>query len=221
MAAAAQLEALVGPKQDTLNQTWKQGMQTHQSSHLLHTTTQPPTSINPSHPPTDKSSFGFKMLMKMGWSEGRGLGKELQGAATHVTVAKKTDSAGLGTVKDETGNLGWTETSVAFDSVLSRLNARYGNDAAAAKKAEKRRRKKEKVRWAGVWVLGWMEGVGPLDRDGWVLIVFTSIFSFGRPLLSIITHTCMQKEKERAVSSSSSSGAVAGKASMLLRYVWS
>lgn len=87
------------------------------------------------------------MLMKMGWSEGRGLGKELQGAATHVTVAKKTDSAGLGTVKDDTGNLGWTETSAAFDSVLSRLNARYGgNDAAAAKKAEKRRKKKEKVR---------------------------------------------------------------------------
>lgn len=100
------------------------------------------------------------MLMKMGWSEGKGLGKELQGAATHVTVAKKTDSAGLGTVKDETGNLGWTETSAAFDSVLSRLNARYGNDAAAAAaatKAEKKRKKKEKVRfllvcvWIGVW----------------------------------------------------------------------
>jgi Pin2-interacting protein X1 len=90
------------------------------------------------------------MLMRMGWSEGKGLGKELQGAATHVTVSKKTDSAGLGAVKDDTGNLGWTEASATFDSVLSRLNARYGNDGEAAKKAEKKRRKKEKVRAGGL-----------------------------------------------------------------------
>ncbi len=145
--ASSHLEALVGPKQDTLNQAWKEGGLPDAAF------VSPPcpaaagcvlTTSCTRH--TDKSGFGFKMLMKMGWSEGKGLGKELQGAATHVTVTKKTDSAGLGSRKDDTGNLGWTEASATFDSVLSRLNARYGNDAASSKKAEKKRRKKEKVR---------------------------------------------------------------------------
>ena len=75
---------------------------------------------------TDKSSFGYKMMLKMGWSDGKGLGKELQGAAKHVTVTKKTDNSGLGTVKDDHGNMGWTAASASFNRVLSQLNARYG-----------------------------------------------------------------------------------------------
>jgi hypothetical protein len=43
------------------------------------------------------------MLMKMGWSEGKGLGRELQGAATHVTVTKKTDSSGESIASTEGG----------------------------------------------------------------------------------------------------------------------
>jgi Pin2-interacting protein X1 len=42
------------------------------------------------------------MLMKMGWSEGKGLGKDLQGTATHVKVTKKTDSAGEKTINEKT-----------------------------------------------------------------------------------------------------------------------
>lgn len=81
--------------------------------------------------------------MKMGWSDGRGLGKELQGNAKHVTVSKKVDNAGLGSVKDETGNAGWTEASASFDSVLSKLNAHYGGQREAA---QKKRDKKDKKR---------------------------------------------------------------------------
>lgn len=42
----------------------------------------------------DKGGFGFKMLQKMGWSEGRGLGANLDGTVEHVKVALKSDSAG-------------------------------------------------------------------------------------------------------------------------------
>ncbi|GAB5033369.1 gpatch domain containing protein [Nannochloropsis oceanica] len=109
------LQALVGPTQDTLNQHWAQGK---------------------------AKSFGFQMMMKMGWSDGRGLGRELQGNAKHLTVSKKVDNAGLGSVKDETGNAGWTEASASFDSVLSKLNAHYGGQREAAQKKWEQKEKK-------------------------------------------------------------------------------
>ena len=110
----------MGPAPDTLNQHWAQGKATGKS-------------------------FGFKMMMKMGWSDGLGLGKELQGNAKHVTVTKKTDNAGLGSVKDETGNAGWTAASASFDSVLSTLNARYGAQREESeRKRDKKRKKKSK-----------------------------------------------------------------------------
>ncbi|EWM24268.1 uncharacterized protein Naga_100020g60 [Nannochloropsis gaditana] len=111
--AAVHLKSLVGPMQDTLNQHWVDGK---------------------------KKNFGFKMMMKMGWSDGQGLGKELQGCATHVTVAKKVDSAGLGSVRDETGNAGWTEASATFDSVLSKLNETYKRQEVPLKRKKKRAR---------------------------------------------------------------------------------
>ena len=83
------------------------------------------------------------MMMKMGWSDGQGLGKELQGCATHVTVAKKVDSAGLGSVRDETGNAGWTEASATFDSVLSKLNETYKRQEVPLKRKKKKSPRRE------------------------------------------------------------------------------
>ena len=42
----------------------------------------------------DKTGFGFRMLAKMGWSEGKGLGANEDGAATHVRVKKRQDNLG-------------------------------------------------------------------------------------------------------------------------------
>ncbi len=42
----------------------------------------------------DKGGFGFKMLQKMGWSEGKGLGKNEDGRVKHVKVALRADNVG-------------------------------------------------------------------------------------------------------------------------------
>ena len=44
----------------------------------------------------DSKNKGFKMLQKMGWSEGKGLGKESKGRIEPVSVATKNDRSGLG-----------------------------------------------------------------------------------------------------------------------------
>ena len=45
-------------------------------------------------PVPDKSGFGFRMLEKMGWSEGKGLGAKEDGTATHIRVKKRADNLG-------------------------------------------------------------------------------------------------------------------------------
>lgn len=42
------------------------------------------------------SAFARRQLEKMGWSEGKGLGKNEDGLSTHIKVHKKDDSTGLG-----------------------------------------------------------------------------------------------------------------------------
>lgn len=43
----------------------------------------------------DEDKFGQKMLEKMGWSKGRGLGANEDGRSEHVSVEVKTDSRGI------------------------------------------------------------------------------------------------------------------------------
>jgi len=101
---------------DTLNQTWK----------------------------NDKSSFGFKMLQKMGWNEQSGLGKNENGATTSIKVKKRDDGLGLGMVQDSAGNHGWGATSSSFNQVLDMLKATYNNDN-ETKKSNKKRKVTSKI----------------------------------------------------------------------------
>ena len=42
----------------------------------------------------DKTKFGFRMLEKMGWRDGRGLGVNEDGNKEHVKIHKKDDNLG-------------------------------------------------------------------------------------------------------------------------------
>lgn len=43
----------------------------------------------------DQSRFGMKMLQKMGWKDGAGLGAKEQGATVFLKVEKKEDLSGM------------------------------------------------------------------------------------------------------------------------------
>jgi Pin2-interacting protein X1 len=47
------------------------------------------------------SSFAMKQMEKMGWTEGKGLGKTESGISKHITIAKREEAAGLGTEKQK------------------------------------------------------------------------------------------------------------------------
>ena len=103
--ASAQSASTVDRSHNTVNQAWK----------------------------NDKSKFGFRMLQKMGWTEGKGLGKNEDGLAEHVKVAKKSNNLGLGAKSDTTGADGWASTAVNFNGVLEALGKAYGSAATSKK----------------------------------------------------------------------------------------
>ena len=121
--ASEAFQALIqDSKKDTLNQNW--------------TSTQD----------GPRTSFGFKMMQKMGWSTGKGLGKDLQGQINSVKVSKKIDNSGLGQVQDSsTGNVGWSETSQSFDAVLAKLNKKYNNITNNNDHKDKKKKRKREL----------------------------------------------------------------------------
>jgi Pin2-interacting protein X1 len=73
----------------------------------------------------DDLKFGLKLLKKMGWSEGKGLGKYEDGTLSHIKVQKKGDVLGLGADKHTAQD--WTIHSLEFSDVLKRLNDEQQN----------------------------------------------------------------------------------------------
>lgn len=59
---------------------------------------------------TDKDSFGYQTMARMGWEEGRGLGKDGRGQSTHVRVSKKLNNKGIGSaVASDNWFVAWLE----------------------------------------------------------------------------------------------------------------
>ncbi|KAJ2786281.1 hypothetical protein GGI15_001648 [Coemansia interrupta] len=84
----------------------------------------------------DKGRFGFKMLEKMGWSEGKGLGADESGVKEHVKIKLKTNNFGVGADKKNIRN--WLANADGFSELLTRLNSESNtpSEAPAAVKEE-------------------------------------------------------------------------------------
>ncbi|NXI41340.1 PINX1 inhibitor, partial [Galbula dea] len=75
----------------------------------------------------DESKFGQKMLEKMGWSKGKGLGAQEQGNTEHIKVKVKNNTLGLGaTINYEDS---WIAHQDDFNQLLAQLNDCHGQGA--------------------------------------------------------------------------------------------
>lgn len=78
----------------------------------------------------DESRFGLKLMEKMGWSKGKGLGANEQGATENIKVKPKNNTVGLGASKSHEDN--WIAHQDEFNQLLSKLNDCHGqNDSTA------------------------------------------------------------------------------------------
>ncbi|KAM9240303.1 PIN2/TERF1-interacting telomerase inhibitor 1 [Leptosomus discolor] len=72
----------------------------------------------------DESKFGQKMLEKMGWSKGKGLGAQEQGNTEHIKVQVKNNTLGLGATVNYEDN--WIAHQDDFNQLLAELNDCHG-----------------------------------------------------------------------------------------------
>ncbi|NWT17303.1 PINX1 inhibitor, partial [Vireo altiloquus] len=72
----------------------------------------------------DDSKFGQKMLEKMGWTKGKGLGAQEQGNPEHIRVKVKNDVLGLGATINHEDN--WIAHQDDFNQLLAELNNCHG-----------------------------------------------------------------------------------------------
>ena len=82
------------------------------------------------------SSFALKQMEKMGWKEGKGLGKNEDGMSKHIVISKREEGAALGSEKldiNETADNWWHD---AFAQNLMAFST-------GAKKTKKRKDKSE------------------------------------------------------------------------------
>ena len=78
------------------------------------------------------------MLKKMGWKEGEGIGKNLQGNASHVVVKRRVQNMGLGgeTVSND---VAYKASAQGFAAILGNLNKKYSSSS--SKSGSKRKAK--------------------------------------------------------------------------------
>ncbi|KAJ7381192.1 PIN2/TERF1-interacting telomerase inhibitor 1 [Desmophyllum pertusum] len=82
-----------------------------------------------------------RLLTKMGWESGKGLGAKEDGATSHVKSAKRRDNLGLGADKSNEDN--WLSHQLAFDDLLSHLNNHSENGG----EGEKPKKKERSMKW--------------------------------------------------------------------------
>jgi Pin2-interacting protein X1 len=93
------------------------------------------------------SNYALKLMEKMGWKEGQGLGKNADGMSSHVVVHKREDGLGLGLGKESKDSQnGQTLSDHWWHSDFScRLQA-FSSAIVGDKKDKKKKDKKDKKR---------------------------------------------------------------------------
>lgn len=81
------------------------------------------------------------MLEKMGWSEGKGLGKEGNGQLSHVVIKKKDNNLGLGVDDNNVANKHFKHTELIYSDILKQLNNEHSKERDVVEKSIKRKRK--------------------------------------------------------------------------------
>ena len=72
----------------------------------------------------DKSRFGFAMLAKMGWQEGKGLGRNEDGMVNNIRVAKRTEALGIGAAPATSGGEAALTAAVSdYNALLAQLSS--------------------------------------------------------------------------------------------------
>ena len=96
-----------------------------------------------------KNNVGSKMLEKMGWKEGEGIGKRGNANANALRAIKRQDGLGLGAkMASEGGN---SESTNHFSSVLAKLQVHHGSETSSStskkdgKKSKKDKKSSKKV----------------------------------------------------------------------------
>ncbi|XP_008119569.1 PIN2/TERF1-interacting telomerase inhibitor 1 [Anolis carolinensis] len=85
----------------------------------------------------DESKFGQKMLEKMGWSKGKGLGAQEQGNTEHIRVQVKNNTLGLGLSINQEDN--WIAHQDDFNQLLAELNNTHGQETPEAVSKEEKK----------------------------------------------------------------------------------
>ncbi|XP_010881420.2 PIN2/TERF1-interacting telomerase inhibitor 1 [Esox lucius] len=88
----------------------------------------------------DESKFGHKMLERMGWSKGKGLGRTEQGSTEHIRVKVKNNQLGLGTTASYEDN--WIAHQDDFNQLLADLNSCHSQTATNEAPSEEKQQEK-------------------------------------------------------------------------------
>jgi hypothetical protein len=93
---------------------------------------------------TKPSVYAMKLMQKMGWKEGQGLGRNEDGIAKHITLSKRDDNLGLGHdnaasaegAKDHWWNNHFSEKLAAFTSSIGKKNKKKNKKSKDKKSRE-------------------------------------------------------------------------------------
>jgi Pin2-interacting protein X1 len=91
-----------------------------------------------------EGSIGAKLLGKLGWTEGQGLGRNKQGTSHALVAIRRADGVGLGATSNDQDTTGWKDTNDNFASVLRNLQSEHATATSSNNKSKSSSKKDKK-----------------------------------------------------------------------------